>query len=290
MNKPAALVLLLAVAGCDSTEIRPGVFDPFDTSRVYSVFAVLDAAAEEHTMRVQTVRRESDPPQTAEDALLKAPRVVIVDTATGDSLVWASSVQRLSDGTYAAFYTARYEPAALRTVELFLTRSDGRSAYGQAMVPNGEASPELIGPVDAGGDVVMTTRWTQFGALRTVEATAVYRLDPSDMFPSRFSFVPDVDLSPGAEPTVAVNLSQVAQALRASQGLAPDVPVYLYGIDVEVEGTSPGWLSAGGDPVLAAEAGNIEGAVGRFGFVDKGKTSLLPAADWVRSAGFTPAP
>ena len=290
MSKILPFVLLFAVAGCDSTEIRPGVFDPFDTSRAFSVYAVLDATEEEHTIRVQTIRRESDPPQTADEALLRAPRVVTVDNVTRDSVVWSPSVQQLSDGTYAAFYTARYEPSALRTVELFLTRPDGRDAYGQAQVPEGELAPEVIGPMDIDGQVVIEMRWTQFGALREALATVTYRLDPAADFPSRLDFEPTYDTAPGAEPVVPVSLSEAAEAIRSSLGITPETPVYLYGVTLAVEGTSPGWTSAGGDPVLAAESGNMDGAVGRFGFVDEGRANILPSPDWIERAGFTPAP
>lgn len=284
------LAVGLLLAGCDSTEIRPGVFDPFDTSRAYSVFAVLDATGDEHVIRVQTIRRESDPPLTEEEALRKAPRVVTVDNATGDSLVWNASTQRLADGSFAAIYRARFEPGALRSYELFLTRSDGTDAYGRAVVPEGERAPEVIDPAASEGDVVLGTRWNQFGALRAVSGVVSYRLDPAADRPSSFPVDLDYDLSPGAEPRVDVNFSEAARALRASRGLPADSPIYLYGIRVAVEGTSPGWLLTGGDPVLAAEQGNIEGAVGRFGFVDTGAYFVLPSADRIRLAGFTPAP
>ena len=290
MSKILPFVLLFAVAGCDSTEIRPGVFDPFDTSRAFSVYAVLDATEDEHTIRVQTIRRESDPPQTADEALLKAPRVVTVDNVTRDSVVWSPSVQALSDGTFAAFYTARFEPGPYRTVELFLTRSDGRTAYGQAVVPDGEAPPAVEGPVEVDGRVTVTTRWEQFGSLRTAQAVAVLRFDPADAFPVLYPIGVGYDDSPGAPPNVSVDLTGAALAIREAFGLTTEAPIYFYGVDVVVEGTSPGWTSAGGDPVLAAESGNLEGAVGRFGFVDAGRWNVLPSPDWIARAGFTPAP
>ena len=290
MKTLATAALLLALAACDSTEIRPGVFDPYDTSRPYSVYAVLRATDEEHTIRVQTIRRESDPPQTEAEAIVSAPRVVTVDAATGDSLVWARATQQLSDGTYAAVYTARFEPAAYRTVELLLTRDDGANASGQATVPDAEAPPTVAEPQSTPDGVVTSVRWDQFGSLREARAFVAYRLDPNAQMPTIQEVAVDADPSPGAEPVVSVNLSAASQAVRDARELTMDAPIYLYAVDIVVDGTSPGWTSAGGDPVAAATSGNIQGAVGRFGFVDEGRASVLPAPEWIAAAGFTPAP
>ena len=290
MRRLQLLALGLFLVGCDSTEIRPGVFDPFDTSRAYSVFAVLDATDDEHVIRVQTIRRESDPPLTEEEALRKAPRVVTFDRATGDSLVWNASTRRLSDGSYAAFYSARFTSGALREYELFLTRSDGTDAYSRTTVPEADLAPEITEALDAQGDVVMGTRWSQFGAVRTATGVLSYRLDPEELRPSTFVVDLTYDLSPGAEPRIDVNFSQAARDLRATRGLSADQPIYGYGIRLAVVGTSPEWQSVAGDPVLAAEQGNIEGAVGRFGFVDEGAFVVRPSVENFVRAGFELTP
>ena len=288
MTYARLFALAVLAAGCDSTAIQPGVFDPFDTSRAFSVYAVLDADTLDHTIRVQTIRRESDPPQSADEARLSAPTVYTVDGATGDSLRWAQSTEPLGDGSFATFYSARFDPAVLRSYELVLLRNDGRSARGRAAVPDVDLSPGGDEPRDRDGAVVQSVTWAAFGSLRGATATVSFELDPDQERPSSLLVGAEVDTAPGAEPIVTVDYSAAAVAVREAFGLDADAPLYLLGMRVEANGTSPGWESAGGDPVQAAESGNLDGAVGRFGFVGTGATFLRPPEEWVRRAGFLP--
>lgn len=291
MKHPAIyLLLFLALGACDSDSLGGDGFSPFDETDTFSVFAILDARESSHILRMRALQRESDRGIPLSIANLSLPTVALVDQVTGDSIRFVRSSGILVDGSFGGLYRGSFQLERGREYTLALTRPDGRTASGTALVPNGE-TPAVEEPAAVVDDSVrQILRWPNYGFLRDASVLVEYTLSPDQPAAAseEIEVVPGLDDTAG--PFVTLDYTSYSAAIREARGLDGDAPIYLVSVQAQVEGTSPGWSPSYGSPTLAAQNTNLEGAVGRFGFVDGSVVSVLPSESLLRQAGFEPLP
>ncbi|MEM8599867.1 MAG: hypothetical protein AAGF99_08100 [Bacteroidota bacterium] len=131
-----AAVHAFVFAGCDSTEITPFGFNPFNgDDAVFSLYGTLDAGTDVQAVRVAALRTSVDRPATADEARLPL-RVFSRRVGAADSVEWIQRVAEVDDGVFASFFeTSRVAPRARDTYTLRLAREDGQTATATTTVP-----------------------------------------------------------------------------------------------------------------------------------------------------------
>ena len=142
---PAACLLLVLIAACDSVEQTA----PFEIEAgPRTLYGYLDATSRVQRARVEVRRRDVDFPRSAEEALLRDTEVfsVFVDTLGlgRDTVRWTQRAERLPDGTYAPIFTGMFEPVPLARYRIVVVR--------QANGPRAESREETEILVPKAGD------------------------------------------------------------------------------------------------------------------------------------------
>ena len=132
--------LLLAMAGCDSTEI-----DPFENDQKYfTIYGFLDELSQNHSVRVIPVTRF--PKQITspldDDAQIDA-QVYSTDLETGRKIRWNHELRRLEDGNYGHIFSANFIVRPGRTYRLEVIRADSMITSAETTIPR-FAVPEPI--------------------------------------------------------------------------------------------------------------------------------------------------
>ena len=124
--------LLLAMGGCDSTEI-----DPFENDQKYfTIYGYLDELSQNHSVRVIPVTRfphRIDSP-IDDDAQIDA-HVYSTDLETGRRIRWNHSLQRLDDGSYGHIFSANFIVRPGRTYRLEVIRADSMITSAETTIP-----------------------------------------------------------------------------------------------------------------------------------------------------------
>lgn len=281
-----ALALLpVLLAACDGTDIQPGVFDPYDRSRTFSVTGYLDPREPVQTIRVEPVRATPDAPVSAQDALRSAPDVVTV--AAGDTTRWSRAVEQLADGSYATLYTAGFRPSPGLEYELVLERGDGARATARAEVPGSDVVLAFEAPTPTDAGAPGTLAWTDgIGYVFALESLIlIYRTAPDADFPGSFSLLGRDDLYTLSDDRRSVTVDFEALYARVA-ALSPSGTVVFDGIEVSALVTSESWRLA----ETAQEAygqSNVEGdGVGLFGALGRSGLLWQPDAAALEAIGF----
>jgi hypothetical protein len=133
----ALLVVLPASAGCDAS------FDAFEeTNLAYSVFGVLDAAADTQFVRVEPVQDS-----TLTGSIGSEARVTTENLDTGETTVWQDTVSHLGSNdvpVHNFWTTANVEPEG--TYRFRVERASGTGAStAEVAVPAAFPKPEVAG-------------------------------------------------------------------------------------------------------------------------------------------------
>jgi len=129
----ASLVVVLAFASCDSTEL-----DPFDNDEKYfTVFGFLNERERDHSIRIIPLSRLAERIESPSDPQASIDAVVTTtDLRSGSVVRWNHTLTRLSDGSYGHIYRASFIVRPSRTYRLEITRNDGKITSAETDVPN----------------------------------------------------------------------------------------------------------------------------------------------------------
>ena len=202
---PAACLLLVLIAACDSVEQTA----PFEIEAgPRTLYGYLDATSRVQRARVEVRRRDVDFPRSAEEALLRDTEVfsVFVDTLGlgRDTVRWTQRAERLPDGTYAPIFTGMFEPVPLARYRIVVVRqANGPRAESreetEILVPKAR-DPAFEPHRLVDGRVMLPVHWpaSRIDSFTSQQAGCIYRPDSLLVVPDTFRLFPgdSIHISP----------------------------------------------------------------------------------------------
>ncbi|MEM8599866.1 MAG: hypothetical protein AAGF99_08095 [Bacteroidota bacterium] len=251
------------MAGCDSTEITPLGFDPFDTEGgVLSVYGVLEAGTSTQSLRVQLLRRRIERTMTPEAAVVGAT-VLTKNLDTGAQTLWVPRVVRLADSSYVEVYEAAFEPRAGTPYQLTVERSADQ-AQADVTVPSTPRGA-LVTPEAALSE---TVSWSPVS--RVADTRLVVRIGCASGRPIEIRGALSVATAEGVARTT-VDFASVRAQVNAALNVPSDSLLFVADAALTVTAADAAW-SLPEDPSEQAQPGNtnVEGGYGRFGALTRG--------------------
>lgn len=142
-----ALVLLVCLSACDQNDVAA----PFQVDAgTLTLYGYLDATRTVQRARIEPRRRSVDFPRSPEAALLEGTEVLSYrlgeneDGSPTDTVRWTQRAERLPDGTYAAVFSAFFQPLPLERYRVVTRRAGGPN--GPAIESADEITVPSAGP------------------------------------------------------------------------------------------------------------------------------------------------
>ncbi|MEM9997615.1 MAG: DUF4249 family protein [Bacteroidota bacterium] len=262
-----------ALVACDSTEITPLGFDPFDTEDgVLSVYGYLETGTFDQTVRVQLLRRTIERPRRPEDAAVDA-LVTTEALSTGAVTIWTPRLVRFADSTYGEVYDATLEPRTGETYQLVVERGADRATAEVTVPPMPRAT--LVAPSAPRSQTVVWAPLTRITTTRFVARIGCGQGSIPVTVSDAITVVQE-----GDQARMILDLDVMRRQVDATLGTAPATTLFLAEFLLTLTVADAKWtLPADTTALVQPEINsNIEGGYGRFGAVTRGFFAWKPDA------------
>lgn len=266
---------------------QDSVVDPYVEGKHFTVYGYLSLFDNEHFVRVIPVRRYPEhidspgDPQAEIDA-----EVFSTNLSTEETIPWAHSLVKLSDGSYGHVFSARFVVTAGVTYRLTVHRSDGVETTATTTVPSNIDAEALPATVDADSvrQVIRLKNVPKVDKLEVVYCAApVTGPICADGIDGKSGYVAKYRKSGrriGSDWEVSVDLSRDFTALRQIAGVDPDTLLVLKSLEMRAIALDEHWIVYE-DPYVFAQPSaltNVENGFGFWGAVGIGFYSWTPDA------------
>ena len=271
----ALVLVLVALAGCDTTIERP---DSLEGS--YTLWGALNPTTDVQAVRVSPV-----------DSVLKATSaaplpvtVVSIDLATGAETAWRDSVVTFRNGTVGHIYSAAFRPAYGGRYRLAVRRNaDGGEVSAETTVPR-RALP-VVQPATFLGGTRLPVLWPEAPQLNRIRVTYLVQdreTCGSYLFEVGLSASSGTSGPVGAGSEVVLNLSTIAPVLRSFIQSERPVQIGLLAVTLAAEVASVDWRPPGNvfdfEALASPEVfGNVDGGFGLVGAAYPATFTFLPS-------------
>ncbi|MEM8557202.1 MAG: hypothetical protein AAGG50_05195 [Bacteroidota bacterium] len=243
------------LVACDSTEISPLAFNPFEEEAGLSLYGTLDAGTATQAVRVALLRTSVDRPDSPATATLPV-RVFSRRVGAPDSVEWVQEAVEVEPGVFGAVYrTGEVAPAPNATYTLQLLREGGATATATATMPPVPALTVEAARIQPGR---VTLPITVTSVAPVVEVEVVYRLATLQFNGNPYTLTYPVPQPTGDRYRIDLDLTHDAQRLREREPLLapePSIPTNEVIVRIRVAGEPPPSPSTVANPALTNATG-----------------------------------